>query len=185
MKSAWTAALIGAAACVSQGASALPIMSLAPTHTNVLDFSADGVDAELSQTYRKADSGLWFSDEFTFTIGANNFEGGFKATTQVSTSALTINGFDLYTGAGAYVTGVSAGDATNNWALSLTALNQGSYVLEIDGQVTGALGGRYAGTASLSDPPGDPLPVPATLSIMTGGLAMMGLFRRRKAQASA
>lgn len=181
MKSAWIAAIIAAGACGSQ-AYAVPLMSLAPTHSNALDFSADGVDAELSQTYGKADSGKSFSDEFTFTIVASNFEGGFKATTQVSTSALTIYGFDLYTSAGNFVTGVSTGDATNNWALALTSLDQGSYVLEIDGLVTGALGGRYAGTASLSDPP---LPEPATLSIMAGGLAAMRLMRRRRAKTAA
>lgn len=178
-KSVVTATLIACAACAVQGARAVPSMSATPTHVSVLDFSADGVDADISQTYKQADTGSVFSDEFTFVIPASYLEGGFKATTQVATSALKIYDFDLYTSAGLFVTGVSAGDASNNWAIGLTTLSKGAYVLEIDGMVTGALGGRYGGTVSLSPDP-DPLPEPATLGIMAGGLGMMGLAARRK-----
>ena len=180
-KSVVTATLIACAACVVQGARAVPSMATAPTHVSVLDFSGDGVDADMSQIYKQADTGAAFSDEFTFIIPASYLEGGFKATTQVATSALKISDFDLYTNAGVFVTGVSAGDASNNWAIGLTTLSKGAYVLEIDGMVTGALGGRYGGTVSLSpDPDPDPLPEPATLGMMAGGLAMMGLAVRRK-----
>jgi len=179
IKSVVTATLIAGAVFAVHGARAVPSMSVTPTHDSVLDFSGDGVDADISQAYKLADTGTSFFDEYTFTIPASYLEGGFKATTQVATSALKIYDFDLYTSAGLFVTGVSAGDASNNWAIDLTTLSKGSYVLEVDGLVTGALGGRYGGTVSLSADP-DPLPEPATLGIMAGGLAMMGAAARRK-----
>jgi hypothetical protein len=54
-------------------------------------------------------------------------------------------------------------------------LGQGTYVLEIRGDVVGAAGGNYAGALHLS-----PVPIPAALPLMLSGLGLLGgLVRKR------
>ena len=50
----------------------------------------------------------------------------------------------------------------------------GTYALEIRGNVTGASGGTYSGSINFS-----PLPLPAALPLLLGGLGLLDLRRRK------
>ncbi len=50
----------------------------------------------------------------------------------------------------------------------------GTYALQIRGNVTGASGGTYSGSINFS-----PLPLPAALPLLLGGLGLLGLRRRK------
>jgi hypothetical protein len=54
-------------------------------------------------------------------------------------------------------------------------LNQGTYVLEVRGDVVGTAGGSYAGTLNLS-----PVPLPAALPLILSGLGLLGGLARER-----
>lgn len=56
-------------------------------------------------------------------------------------------------------------------------LNPGTYVLEVQGNATGSLGGTYSGVLQLSSP----VPLPATWMLLLSGVAGIGLLRRGRA----
>ena len=55
-----------------------------------------------------------------------------------------------------------------------TTLDAGSYVLEVRGNVSGSSGGSYSGVMNLA-----PVPLPAAVWLLIGGLGGLGFFRRR------
>lgn len=59
--------------------------------------------------------------------------------------------------------------------LPWTVLPTGTYVLEIRGTVTGSAGGSYSGTLNAAA-----VPLPASWSLMIGGLGLLGLFASRR-----
>jgi hypothetical protein len=75
-------------------------------------------------------------------------------------------------------TPINAGSATTGTinVLPWTSLPDGTYVLEIRGTVTGSAGGSYSGVLNVA-----PVPAPAALPMMLGGLGLLSgfLFRRQ------
>jgi hypothetical protein len=73
-------------------------------------------------------------------------------------------------------TPVNAGPGTTAVinVLPWTALQSGTYVLEMRGTVTGSAGGGYSGVLNVA-----PVPVPAALPMMLGGLGVLSGFLHR------
>jgi hypothetical protein len=56
----------------------------------------------------------------------------------------------------------------------ITLTGNESYLIKVSGLVSGNFGGNYAGVTNLA-----PVPIPATLPLLLGGLAIMGMYRRK------
>jgi hypothetical protein len=60
--------------------------------------------------------------------------------------------------------------------LPTTNLSAGTYVIEVRGTVSGSSGGNYTGSLNLT-----PVPLPAGLPSLMGGLALLACFVWRRA----
>jgi hypothetical protein len=72
-----------------------------------------------------------------------------------------------------------SGFTTTTAVLPLYMLAAGRYVLEVQGNVVGSAGGSYSGVLDVS-----PVPLPATLPLLLGGLGILSSRRRRRSVAS-
>jgi hypothetical protein len=189
LKSLVPAALVAAAACLSQGAAAQAIDRSVPLVT-----AGDGVggfNAHFGDTFAAATSGNTFSDLFTFNVGspfdaASSVTSSYLNTPQ--TKDLLITGFSLYrynpatmAVLGTVVTGINdtgfGSHPTDSWSLSAYGLAGGDYALRIDGRVTGAGGGAFGGDLTIA-----PVPEPQAWAMLLAGLGFMtvaGACRRR------
>lgn len=137
-------------------------------------------------------SGFEFYDDFVFTVS--------EATTNAVTSTIDLGAsfgiadlqVRLYSAdgqTGLPVPGVPAGGVIDAWSspvsaggvtgtiavLPATVLGAGTYVLEIRGNITGAVGGSYSGTLNV-----EPVPVPAAALLFGSALSGLVAARRRR-----
>ncbi|MGO9445300.1 MAG: FxDxF family PEP-CTERM protein [Thiobacillaceae bacterium] len=122
-------------------------------------------------------TGWAFYDDYIFTVTPSS---GNSITTTIDLGNLQVSNLGerlfSYSGSGIPTTGVPAGGAIVAWqypigdvgtvtVLPATTLAPGTYVLQIDGNVTGPSGGSYAGTLNL-----DAVPEPASAWMLGFGL---------------
>ena len=136
-----------------------------------------------------------FYDDFVFTIGAGqvdsitssislgNMQGisglqvrlyDYNANGQATpllATPVTGTAFDAWSSTVAFPGGTTTVDV-----LPPTTLNAGTYVIEVRGTVSGTGGGNYTGSLNLT-----PVPLPAGLPSLMGGLALLGCFLWRRA----
>ena len=124
-------------------------------------------------------NGNTFADRFTFTVGDYpfNVDAIAASISRSATSGLDISGFGLYTDANALIVGGTAlsGGALDAWSLSGDLLDPGSYYLQIDGTVVSDGAASYGGSVLLT-----PVPEPAMLGMLAGGLGLLGVAGRRR-----
>lgn len=130
-----------------------------------------------------------FYDDYLFSITGAVADS--ISTTINLDSLFNISNFQerLYNASGNTVPtlGAPVGGAIDAWTIPIgtlgtvtvlnpTVLSAGTYVLEMRGNVTGSLGGGYAGALNI-----EPVPLPAALPMMLAGLGLLGRVARRRA----
>ncbi len=146
------------------------------------------------QTTTFGSTSAGFYDDFVFTIGAGQAD---SITSTVSLgSMLGISGMQVrlydYTANGSVApltTTPVAGTAFDAWSSTVAftggsttvsvlkplTLQAGTYVLEVKGTVTGTAGGNYTGSLNLT-----PVPLPAGLPMLLGGLGLFAGYAQRR-----
>ena len=123
-------------------------------------------------------NGTTFADRFTFTSGASPFDVDaiVASISRTATTGLHISAFNLYTDANdLIVSGIPlASGVLDVWQLSGDLLGPGGYYLQIDGTVVSNGAASYGGAMLLT-----PVPEPAMLGMLAGGLGLLGVAARR------
>lgn len=146
------------------------------------------------QTTFVGSTGLGFYDDFVFTIAAGQVDSITSSITlgnMLGISGLQVRLYDYNANSqaapllGTPVTGSAfdawsttvafPGGTTSVNVLPATPLTAGTYVLEVRGTVSGSNGGNYTGSLNLT-----PVPLPAGLPSLLGGLAILGCFVWRR-----
>lgn len=167
VKAVLAATLFATAGLVAQSAYAIT-----PTHVETLVLV--GNSKVFGSDYAATTS---FVDHFTFTIGASDLDAGFRAN-QGKVDGIKISGFNLLDSAGNLVQ--EGGGFGGSWGIDSITIAAGTYSLEVIGKVTGSLHGSYTGTMNVSA-----VPEPETYGMLLGGLALLGVVARRKANKAA
>jgi len=130
-----------------------------------------------------------FYDDYVFTIAGGSAD---SVTSTINLgNTLEIDGLQaaLFTYSPGQTVPVSGSPLANGWSvpfnsgptsgtisvISPTTLSAGTYVLEIEGTVSGSAGGSYAGTLNLA-----PVPLPAGLPLLVSGIAGLAMFGRHR-----
>ena len=176
LKTTLTALTLAGAALLSQAASAADV-SNPPT---ALTFDADGA-AFFGQLFTGHNAGNTFNDKYTFSLaGLTNLSADVFSYSGNAANGLDITGLDLYTSTGTLVqhgTQLSTGQ-TDQWTLSRNGLTASNYYLQISGAVLSNAAGKYTASATVAA-----VPEPETYAMLLGGLAVLGLVKRRRKQA--
>jgi len=124
-------------------------------------------------------NGNTFADRFTFTVGDYPFsvDAIVASISRSAATGLDITGLSLYSGANdLLVSGsVLSGGAIDAWQVAGDLLDPGSYYLQIDGTLVSDGAASYAGSVLLT-----PVPEPAMLGMLAGGLGLLGVALRRR-----
>lgn len=144
-----------------------------------------GVGASATSTTNPAG----FYDDYVFTIAGGSAD---SVTSTINLgNTLEIDGLQaaLFTYTPGQAVPVAGSPLANGWSvpfnsgptsgtiavISPTTLNAGTYVLEIEGTVSGTAGGSYSGTLNLA-----PVPLPAGLPLLLSGIAGLGWWTNRR-----
>ncbi|NHZ90355.1 PEP-CTERM sorting domain-containing protein [Massilia sp. CCM 8733] len=165
-----SAIALASAALVSSQASAVEIIN-----TSTLEF----VDnfAEADGFFAGGNKGNTFIDNYSFTLAqAGEFAAGIFSVTGSAKTGLDITEFNLIDSTGSLFGGtlLSTG-ATDQWSLSTSSLNAGTYTLQVKGSILGNTVGRYSTNIALA-----PVPEPETYAMMLAGLGLLGFTARRR-----
>lgn len=166
-------------------ANVLAIAAIGPAHA--ADISAPPEPLSLAgdiagffnDSFDANNNGNTFADRFTFTVGTlpstlDAFVGSFSIG---GGSGLDISGFGVHSVANGLV---FSGNALNSgaldlWRLSSGALQAGDYYLQVEGTVVSNEASNYAGAVLLT-----PVPEPAAMGMLVGGLGLLGFAARRR-----
>jgi len=180
MKKSLIAALVLASA--SFGSTAV----LAQVGESPQPLDIDDVSAFFGDTFAGGNEGATFADRFTFsvdgTIGAN-LDAVVASITRSADVGLDITALALY---GADDSLISSGTQLQTgvfdlWSISSSNLAAGDYYLQVSGALVSDTSASFGGAIALA-----PVPEPATVGMMLGGLGVLGfLARRRRPQADA
>ncbi len=155
--------------CASLGANAAIFDSI--TTTSPLDSFAGGVVSPLTLSDRS------FGDFFTFSLTD-------LSDISFSLGNTTIPGFStIFSSASLYSTGPNGFAllgtvSTDSTPTTFSALNAGSYGLQVAGFAAGAVGGLYNGAISISSV--SAVPEPETYAMLLAGLGLVGAVARRR-----
>ncbi len=135
-----------------------------------------------------------FYDDYVFTIGAGQVDSITSSITlgnMLGISGMQVRLYDYNANgqAAPLLTTPAPGTAFDAWSstvafpggtttvnvLPATTLDAGTYVIEVRGTVTGTSGGNYVGSLNIT-----PVPLPAALPALFGGLGLLAACRRRR-----
>jgi hypothetical protein len=135
-----------------------------------------------------------FYDDFVFTIGADQVDSISSSITlgnMLGISGMQVRLYDYNANgqAAPLLNTPVAGSAFDAWSstvafpggtttvnvLPTTTLAAGTYAIEVRGTVTGSAGGNYTGSLNMT-----PVPLPAALPALLGGLGVLAAYRRRQ-----
>lgn len=167
------------AACV------LAIAAVAPASAADISASpqaltlASNTAGYFGDAFTAGNNGNTFSDRFTFTVGDYpfNVDAIVASISRTAATGLDISGLSLYTAAEALVINGSAlsSGAVDTWQLSANLLDPGNYYLQVNGTVVSDGAASYGGAVLLT-----PVPEPAVLSMLAGGLGLLGVAAQRR-----
>ena len=160
-------ATLGPAAAADISAPIQPLVLASDT----AGFFGDAFDA--------GNNGNTFADRFTFTVGDYpfNVDAIVASISRSAATGLDITGLALYDGANVLLVSGSAlsSGAIDAWQLSGDLLDPGNYYLQVDGTVVSDGASSYGGSVLLT-----PVPEPAMLGMLAGGLGLLGVATRRR-----
>lgn len=126
-------------------------------------------------------NGNTFSDRFTFTVAGLpfNVDAIVASISPTDTTGLEIGAFSLYDNLNTLLVSGTATltGAVDVWQLSGNLLDAGSYYLQVDGTVVSDGAASYGGSVLLT-----PVPEPAMLGMLAGGLGLLGVAARRRSR---
>jgi hypothetical protein len=162
-------ATLGPASAADISAPSAPLTLVGDT----AGFFGDAFDA--------GNSGNTFADRFTFTVGdvPFNMDAIVASISRSAATGLDITAFSLYGAADDLVSSGSplSSGAIDVWEIAGDLLDPGSYYLQVEGTVLSDGAAAYSGAVQLV-----PVPEPATLGMLAGGLGLLGLAMRRRAR---
>ncbi len=146
------------------------------------------------QTTFVGSTGSGFYDDFVFTIGPGQVDSITSSITlgdMLGISGLQVRLYDYNANlqAAPLLTDPIPGSAFDAWSSTVTfpggtttvnvlpptTLTAGTYVIEVRGTVSGVNGGNYTGSLNLT-----PVPLPAGLPSLLGGLALLACYAWRR-----
>jgi hypothetical protein len=130
-------------------------------------------------------NGYGFYDDYEFSIAGGTADsltatinlGGVYNISNLDARIYSVAGLTTLPQLGAVageIDGTTSGEIVT---IGSALLNPGTYVLEIQGNATGALGGTYSGVLQMS---AAAVPLPAAWTFLLSGVAGLGLLRRKR-----
>lgn len=177
MKKSLIAAIVVATASFGSSAMAQDI-SNSPQALDWTDLSS-----YFGAAFGQGNSGATFSDQFTFTIDetiGTNLDAVIGSISRTADVGLDITGLSLYDDDDTLVTAgtLVADGALDIWTISSSNLDAGDYYLQVSGSLVSDTEASFGGAVMLA-----PVPEPAAVGMMLGGLGALGFVaRRRKAK---
>lgn len=169
------------AACVLAAATLAPASAAdisAPVQPLALTGNTAGY---FGDSFGVNNSGNTFADRFTFTVGDApfNIDSIVASISRTAATGLDITGFGLYSDVNSLILSGTAlsGGAIDVWQLSGDLVNPGSYYLQVDGTVVSDGAASYGAAVLLT-----PVPEPAMLGMLAGGLGLLGVAARRRSR---
>ena len=179
MRRALYAAILVAMAGYMAPASAVTITST----TNLGDIT--GLAENIGNTFGAATYGSSFSDVYTFDLSTASQSVGTTVTIDLSAGPLNFQLSNMAikltdsTGTTTYAMDNTM-DASKTLQLSANLASGTGYRFLVTGDVTGNIGGGYAGVLAAA-----PVPEAETYAMMLAGLGLVGFMARRRTQMSA
>jgi len=175
LKSSLFAAIVFASASFGSTAVQAQVIGASPQALDLVDNSA-----YFGDTLGEGNSGATFADRFTFTVNdalGVNLDAIVGSVSRTADVGLDITGLWLYDGNDTLVsTGSSLQTgAVDVWTVAGDNLVAGDYYLRVDGNMVSSEGASFGGAVMLA-----PVPEPASLGMMLGGLGVVGLVARRR-----
>jgi len=139
--------------------------------SNTAGFFGDAFDA--------GNNGNTFADRFTFTVGDYpfNMDAIVASISRSAATGLDITGLSVYTSTDDLLASgnVLSSGAVDAWQVGGDLIDPGSYYLQVNGTVVSDGASSYGGAVLLT-----PVPEPAMLGMLAGGLGLIGVALRRR-----
>jgi hypothetical protein len=138
-----------------------------------------GIAGFFGDSFNAGNNGNTFADRFTFTVGDYpfNVDAIVASISRSADTGLDITSFSLFGAANNLLASGSplSSGAFDVWQVSSDLLDPGNYYVQVEGTVLSDSATAFGGAILLT-----PVPEPAMLGMLAGGLGLLGLAMRRR-----